>query len=136
MNIFYKGVCDPPFISHPPGVSTTQTQQAYTSQVLKPEDALYLYKKKKRPLLHDPYACFSALLYRQSPQEDQKAIMASMDNLDPDHATLLWKPFRTSSLLYNMPNSKIKKLTTCQINKAILLQKSAVLYVRGTAMQF
>lgn len=72
-----------------PGVSTSQTQQAYTSQVLQPEEALYLRKKKKRPVLHDPYARFSALLYRRSPQEDQRAILASMDNMDLDHATFL-----------------------------------------------
>uniref|UniRef100_A0A3B5RC87 Immunoglobulin superfamily member 9B n=1 Tax=Xiphophorus maculatus TaxID=8083 RepID=A0A3B5RC87_XIPMA len=71
------------------GVSTSQTQQAYTSQVLQPEEALYLCKKKKRPILHDPYARFSALLYRRPPREDQKAILASMDNMDLDHATFL-----------------------------------------------
>ncbi|XP_067350645.1 protein turtle homolog B-like isoform X3 [Channa argus] len=71
------------------GVSTSQTQQAYTSQVLQPEEALYLRKKKKRPILHDPYTRFSALLYRRPPREDQKAILASMDNIDLDHATLL-----------------------------------------------
>lgn len=73
----------------PPGVSTSQTQQAYTSQVLQPEEALYLRKKKKRPTLYDPYTRFSALLYRRPLQEDQKAILASMDNIDLDHATLL-----------------------------------------------
>lgn len=77
------------FVSLPPGVSTSQTQQAYTSQVLQPEEALYLRKKKKRPILHDPYIRFSALLYRHPIQEDQKAILASMDNTDLDHATLL-----------------------------------------------
>ncbi|KAK5858978.1 hypothetical protein PBY51_003077 [Eleginops maclovinus] len=71
------------------GVSTSQTQQAYTSQVLQPEEVLYLRKKKKRPILHDPYTRFSALLYRRPPREDQKAILASMDNIDLDHATLL-----------------------------------------------
>ncbi|KAM4727216.1 protein turtle homolog B-like isoform 4-T4 [Anableps anableps] len=71
------------------GVSTSQTQQAYTSQVLQPEEALYLCKKKKRPILHDPYARFSALLYRRQPREDQKAILASMDNMELDHATFL-----------------------------------------------
>ncbi|XP_063341925.1 protein turtle homolog B-like isoform X2 [Pelmatolapia mariae] len=71
------------------GVSTSQTQQAYTSQVLQPEEALYLRKKKKRPILHDPYIRFSALLYRRPIREDQKAILASMDNTDLDHATLL-----------------------------------------------
>ncbi|XP_068187601.1 protein turtle homolog B [Antennarius striatus] len=71
------------------GVSTSQTQQAYTSQVLQPEEALYLRKKKKRPILHDPYTRFSALLYRRPLREDQKAILASMDNIDLDHATLL-----------------------------------------------
>lgn len=84
-----SGDNDLPLISHPPGVSTSQTQQAYTSQVLQPEEALYLRKKKKRPILHDPYTRFSALLYRRPPREDQKAILASMDNIDPDHATLL-----------------------------------------------
>lgn len=78
------------FLSFPlPGVSTSQTQQAYTSQVLQPEEALYLRKKKKRPSLYDPYTRFSALLYRRPLQEDQKAILASMDNIDLDHATLL-----------------------------------------------
>ncbi|XP_035999428.1 protein turtle homolog B [Fundulus heteroclitus] len=71
------------------GVSTSQTQQAYTSQVLQPEEALYLCKKKKRPILHDPYTRFSALLYRRPPREDQKAILASVDNMDLDHATFL-----------------------------------------------
>ncbi|KAL0994526.1 hypothetical protein UPYG_G00123500 [Umbra pygmaea] len=71
------------------GVSTSQTQQDYTSQVLQPEEALYLRKKKKKPTRQDPYARFSALLYRRPPREDQKAILASMDNMDPDHATLL-----------------------------------------------
>lgn len=84
-----SGGNDLPFISPPPGVSTSQTQQAYTSQVLQPEEALYLRKKKKRPILHDPYTRFSALLYRRPPREDQKAILASMDNIDLDHATLL-----------------------------------------------
>lgn len=70
-----------------PGVSTSQTQQLRDSQVLQPEEALYLRKKKKR---QDPYARFSALLYRRPPREDQKAILASMDTVDPDHATLLW----------------------------------------------
>ncbi|KAG7224646.1 hypothetical protein INR49_011399, partial [Caranx melampygus] len=69
--------------------SQTQTQQAYTSQVLQPEEALYLRKKRKRPILHDPYTRFSALLYRRPPREDQKAILACMDNIDLDHATLL-----------------------------------------------
>ncbi|XP_028977098.1 protein turtle homolog B isoform X2 [Esox lucius] len=71
------------------GVSTSQTQQDHTSQVLQPEEALYLHKKKKRPVRQDPYTRFSALLYRRPPREDQKAILASMDNMDPDHATLL-----------------------------------------------
>ncbi|XP_038132133.1 protein turtle homolog B-like [Cyprinodon tularosa] len=71
------------------GVSTSQTQQAYTSQVLPPEEALYLCKKKKRPILHDPYARFSALVYRRPPREDQKAILASMDHMDSDHGTFL-----------------------------------------------
>uniref|UniRef100_A0A3B3HKH6 Immunoglobulin superfamily, member 9Bb n=1 Tax=Oryzias latipes TaxID=8090 RepID=A0A3B3HKH6_ORYLA len=71
------------------GVSTSQTQQSYTSQVLQPEGDLYLRKKKKRPILQDPYTRFSALLYRRPTREDQKAILASMDNIDLDHATLL-----------------------------------------------
>ncbi|KAK7904282.1 hypothetical protein WMY93_016889 [Mugilogobius chulae] len=71
------------------GVSTSQTHQAYTSQVFQSEEALYLRKKKKRPLLYDPYTRFSALLYRRPQQEDQKAILACMDHIDPDHATLL-----------------------------------------------
>ena len=84
-----SGGSDLPLIFPPPGVSISQTQQAYTSQVLQPEEALYLRKKRKRPILHDPYARFSALLYRRPPREDQKAILASMDNIDLDHATLL-----------------------------------------------
>lgn len=91
------------FVSLPPGVSTSQTQQAYTSQVLQPEEALYLRKKKKRPILHDPYIRFSALLYRRPIREDQKAILASMDNTDLDHATLLWK----SQLFNTAPLSKM-----------------------------
>ncbi|KAJ7996934.1 hypothetical protein DPEC_G00223660 [Dallia pectoralis] len=71
------------------GVSASQTQQDYTSQVLQPEEALYLHKKKKKLIRQDPYTRFSTLLYRRPPQEDQKAILASMDNVDPDHATLL-----------------------------------------------
>ncbi|KAJ8275934.1 hypothetical protein COCON_G00076860 [Conger conger] len=71
------------------GVVTSQTQQLHASQVLQPEEALYLRKKKKRPARQDPYARFSALLYRRPPREDQKAILASMDTGDPDHATLL-----------------------------------------------
>ncbi|KAJ3589584.1 hypothetical protein NHX12_010429 [Muraenolepis orangiensis] len=71
------------------GVSTSQTQQAYTSQEPPPEEAAYLRKKKKRPIRHDPYIRFSALLYRRPLQEDQRAILASMDSMDPDHATLL-----------------------------------------------
>ena len=76
-------------IPTPPGVSTSQTQQAYTSQEPPPEEALYLRKKKKRPIRHDPYIRFSALLYRRPLQEDQRAILASMDSIDLDHATLL-----------------------------------------------
>lgn len=88
----------------PPGVTTSQTQQAYyTSQLLQPEEALYL-RKKKRPILHEPYTRFSALLYRRPPREDQKAILASMDNIDLDHSTLLWKPLRTRSQSCNMPS--------------------------------
>ncbi|XP_035289213.1 protein turtle homolog B isoform X4 [Anguilla anguilla] len=71
------------------GVAPSQTQQLHASQVLQPEEALYLRKKKKRPARQDPYARFSALLYRRPPREDQKAILASMDTGDPDHATLL-----------------------------------------------
>ncbi|XP_061659761.1 protein turtle homolog B isoform X1 [Syngnathoides biaculeatus] len=71
------------------GVSTSQTQQAYITQVLQPEEALYLHRKKKQLLLHDPYNRFSALLYRRPLQEDQKAILACMDNAELDHATFL-----------------------------------------------
>lgn len=102
-----SGGIDLLFICTPPGVSTSQTQQASTSQVLQPEEALYLRKKKKRPILHDPYTRFSALLYRRPPQEDQKAILASMDNIDLDHATLLWKFLRTRLQPCNTPHSKI-----------------------------
>ncbi|KAK3523727.1 hypothetical protein QTP70_009264 [Hemibagrus guttatus] len=71
------------------GVSTSQTQQPHTSQVLPPEEALYLRKKKRKLTRQDPYTRFSALLYRRPPQDDQKAILASMDIVDPDHATFL-----------------------------------------------
>ncbi|XP_077402526.1 protein turtle homolog B-like isoform X5 [Vanacampus margaritifer] len=71
------------------GVSTSQTQQAHPTQVLQPEEALYLHRKKKRLLLHDPYNRFSALLYRRPLREDQKAILACMDNVELDHATFL-----------------------------------------------
>uniref|UniRef100_A0A8C2D4Z8 Immunoglobulin superfamily, member 9Bb n=1 Tax=Cyprinus carpio TaxID=7962 RepID=A0A8C2D4Z8_CYPCA len=71
------------------GVPPSQTQQPHTSQVLQPEEALYLRKKKKKLTRQDPYTRFSALLYRRPPREDQKAILASMDSADPDHATLL-----------------------------------------------
>nr|XP_057942520.1 protein turtle homolog B-like isoform X2 [Doryrhamphus excisus] len=71
------------------GVSTSQTQQAHTSQVLQPEEALYLHRKKKRLLFHDPYTRFSALLYRRPLREDQRAILACMDNVELDHATFL-----------------------------------------------
>ncbi|XP_046898829.1 LOW QUALITY PROTEIN: protein turtle homolog B [Hypomesus transpacificus] len=71
------------------GDSSSQPQPPCSSRVLQPEEALYLRKKKKAPLRQDPYARFSALLYRRSPREDQKAILASMDSMDPDHATLL-----------------------------------------------
>ncbi|XP_058866115.1 protein turtle homolog B isoform X2 [Acipenser ruthenus] len=65
---------------------SSQTQQPHASQVLQLEEALYL--RKKRQSRQDPYARFSALLYRRRP-EDQKAILASMDTADPNHATLL-----------------------------------------------
>ncbi|XP_062309853.1 protein turtle homolog B [Osmerus eperlanus] len=71
------------------GDSSSQPQPPCSSRVLQPEEALYLRKKKKAPLRQDPYARFSALLYRRPPREDQKAILASMDSMDPDHATLL-----------------------------------------------
>ncbi|XP_015193152.2 protein turtle homolog B isoform X1 [Lepisosteus oculatus] len=71
------------------GVLASQTQQPRASQVLQPEEALYLRKKKRRPARQDPYARFSALLYRRPAREDQKAILASMDTADPDHSTLL-----------------------------------------------
>ncbi|XP_030638507.1 protein turtle homolog B [Chanos chanos] len=71
------------------GVPASQTQQLHTSQVLQPEEALYLHKKKRKLTRQDPYTRFSVLLYRRPPQEDQKAILASMDIADPDHATLL-----------------------------------------------
>ncbi|XP_056587685.1 protein turtle homolog B isoform X2 [Triplophysa dalaica] len=70
-------------------VPASQTQQPHTSQVLQPEEALYLRKKKKKLTRQDPYTRFSALLYRRPAREDQKAILASMDTADPDHATLL-----------------------------------------------
>lgn len=84
------------------GVSTSQTQQPHTSQVLPPEEALYLRKKKRKLTRQDPYARFSALLYRRLPQDDQKAILASMDTVDPDHATFLWGP-REQATLFPKP---------------------------------
>ncbi|KAG7471343.1 hypothetical protein MATL_G00123610 [Megalops atlanticus] len=72
-----------------PGVSTSQTRQLHASQVLQPEEALYLRKKKKRFARQDPYARLSALLYRRPPRDDQKAILASMDTADSDNITLL-----------------------------------------------
>lgn len=85
-----------------PGVLTSQTQQLHTSQVLQPEEALYLRKKKRKLTRQDPYARFSALLYRRPPQDDQKAILASMDTVDPDHATFLWGP-REQATLFPKP---------------------------------
>ncbi|KAG9348592.1 hypothetical protein JZ751_002330 [Albula glossodonta] len=71
------------------GVCTSQTRQLHASQVLQPEEALYLRKKKKRSARQDPYARLSALLYRRQPREDQKAILACMDTEDLDNITLL-----------------------------------------------
>ncbi|XP_064424709.1 protein turtle homolog B [Latimeria chalumnae] len=74
-------------------LSTSQAQQPRNTQVLQPEEAVYL-RKKKRHARQDPYARFSALKeelsrHRHQP-EDQKAILASMDCDDhTGHATLL-----------------------------------------------
>ncbi|XP_043937066.1 protein turtle homolog B [Protopterus annectens] len=74
-------------------ISASQVQQLHNSQVLQPEEALYLRKKKKHSR-QDPCAQLSALKeglgkYRHQP-EDQKAILASMDYDDQqEHATLI-----------------------------------------------
>ncbi|XP_064157905.1 protein turtle homolog B isoform X2 [Anguilla rostrata] len=72
-----------------PGVCISQTRQLHASQVLQPEEALYLRKAKKRSARQAPYARLSALLYRRPPRDDQKAILASMDTADLDNITPL-----------------------------------------------
>lgn len=65
----------------------SQAQQLPNSQVLWPDEAVCL-RKKKRHSRPDPFARLSDLYHRQLP-EDQKAILNSMDHDDPGHATLL-----------------------------------------------
>lgn len=67
--------------------SASQAQQPPDSQVLWPEEAVCL-RKKKRHSRPDPFARLSDLCHRQLP-EDQTAILNSVDHDDPGHATLL-----------------------------------------------
>ncbi|XP_034789977.3 protein turtle homolog B isoform X2 [Pan paniscus] len=67
--------------------SASQTQQLPNSQVLWPDEAVCL-RKKKRHSRPDPFARLSDLCHRQLP-EDQTAILNSVDHDDPGHATLL-----------------------------------------------
>ncbi|CAK7317270.1 Protein turtle homolog B [Vulpes lagopus] len=65
----------------------SQAQQLPDSQVLWPDEAVCL-RKKKRHSRPDPFARLSDLCHRQLP-EDQTAILNSVDHDDPGHATLL-----------------------------------------------
>lgn len=67
--------------------SASQAQQLPSSQVLWPDEAVCL-RKKKRHSRPDPFARLSDLCHRQLP-EDQTAILNSVDHDDPGHATLL-----------------------------------------------
>lgn len=67
--------------------SASQAQQLPNSQVLWPDEAVCL-RKKKRHSRPDPFARLSDLCHRQLP-EDQTAILNSVDHDDPGHATLL-----------------------------------------------
>ncbi|XP_028931247.1 protein turtle homolog B [Ornithorhynchus anatinus] len=67
--------------------SASQVQQLPNSQVLWPDEAVCLRKKKRQPR-PDPFARFSDLCHRQVP-EDQTAILNSVDHDDSGHATLL-----------------------------------------------
>lgn len=67
--------------------SASQAQQLPNSQVLWPDEAVCLRKKKRHPR-PDPFARLSDLCHRQLP-EDQTAILNSVDHDDPGHATLL-----------------------------------------------
>ncbi|KAL8173700.1 UNVERIFIED_CONTAM: hypothetical protein K2H54_017048, partial [Gekko kuhli] len=72
--------------------SASQVQQHPNSQVLWPDEAVCLRKKKRHPR-QDPFARLSALkddlCHRQVP-EDQTAILNSVDHDDSSgHATLL-----------------------------------------------
>uniref|UniRef100_A0A8C9L2T7 Immunoglobulin superfamily member 9B n=1 Tax=Pavo cristatus TaxID=9049 RepID=A0A8C9L2T7_PAVCR len=72
--------------------SASQVQHLPSSQVLWPDEAVCLRKKKRHPR-QDPFARLSALkddlCHRQLP-EDQTAILNSVDHDDPSgHATLL-----------------------------------------------
>lgn len=78
----------PPF----PDGSASQVQHPPSSQVLSPDEAVCLRKKKRHPR-QDPFARLSALkddlCHRQLP-EDQTAILNSVDHDDTSgHATLL-----------------------------------------------
>jgi len=72
--------------------SASQVQHLPSSQVLSPDEAVCLRKKKRHPR-QDPFARLSALkddlCHRQLP-EDQTAILNSVDHDDASgHATLL-----------------------------------------------
>ncbi|KAJ1066146.1 hypothetical protein K5549_018273, partial [Capra hircus] len=67
--------------------SASQAQHLPNSQVLWPDEAVCL-RRKKRHSRPDPFARLSDLCHRQLP-EDQKAILSSVEHDDPGHATLL-----------------------------------------------
>lgn len=82
----------PSLFSPPPDGSASQVQHLPSSQVLWPDEAVCLRKKKRHPR-QDPFARLSALkddlCHRQLP-EDQTAILNSVDHDDTGgHATLL-----------------------------------------------
>ncbi|XP_069080556.1 protein turtle homolog B [Pleurodeles waltl] len=72
--------------------SASQVQPLPHSQVLRPEEAAYLRKKKRTPR-QDPFARLSSLkddLCHRPQSDDQKAILTSVEQEDPGgHATLL-----------------------------------------------
>lgn len=67
--------------------SASQAQNLPNSQVLWPDEAVCL-RRKKRHSRPDPFARLSDLCHRQLP-EDQTAILSSVEHDDPGHATLL-----------------------------------------------
>ncbi|KAJ8788266.1 hypothetical protein J1605_022560 [Eschrichtius robustus] len=71
----------------PPDGSASQAQNLPNSQVLWPDEAVCL-RRKKRHSRPDPFARLSDLCHRQLP-EDQTAILSSVEHDDPSHATLL-----------------------------------------------